>query len=95
MKEQVRFKKEYLPGYTGHVPQKNELFGMTAGSINKQIIEVGGSASRHYPVGSTYALRFYKTGDNIPSNKPNKDIYGNWSKNARNWIAGPTHEVCL
>jgi hypothetical protein len=41
-KDQVRFKKEYLPGYTGHVPQKNELFGMTAGTINKQIIQSGG-----------------------------------------------------
>ena len=30
-----------------------------------------------------------------PSNKPNKDVYGNWSKYASNWIAGPTHEVCM
>ena len=25
--------RQYLPGYTGHVPNKNELFGKTAGSI--------------------------------------------------------------
>ena len=34
-KEPLKFKKEYLPGYTGHVPAKNDMFGMTAGSINK------------------------------------------------------------
>jgi hypothetical protein len=28
-------KKEYLPGYTGHVPKKNEIYGLTAGEINK------------------------------------------------------------
>jgi len=25
------YKKEYLPGYTGHVPSKNERFGSTTG----------------------------------------------------------------
>ena len=49
-----KFKKEYLPGYTGHVPAKNDMFGMTAGDINKKIIEGGGSATLHYPQGSTH-----------------------------------------
>jgi hypothetical protein len=31
----VDYKKEYLPGYTGHVPKKNDIFGCTAGDINK------------------------------------------------------------
>jgi hypothetical protein len=31
----IGYKKEYLPGYTGHVPKKNEIFGCTAGDINK------------------------------------------------------------
>ena len=59
-KERTPFVKQYLPGYTGFVPSKNELFGMTAGDINKQIIEGGGSASLHYPVGSTHSLKLYK-----------------------------------
>ena len=37
-KEEFVFKKEYLPGYTGHVPSKNDMFGMTAGDINRNII---------------------------------------------------------
>ena len=34
--------REYLPGYTGHVPAKQELFGKTAGSINREICVAGG-----------------------------------------------------
>ena len=32
------YKKEYLPGYTGHVPNKNDLYGITAGDANKVLI---------------------------------------------------------
>ena len=28
------YKKLYLPGYSGHVPRKNDLFGITAGDAN-------------------------------------------------------------
>lgn len=35
----INYKKEYLPGYTGHVPQKNSIFGCTAGDINKILTE--------------------------------------------------------
>lgn len=92
-KETRVFNKEYLPGYTGHVPTKNDMFGMTAGDINKHIVVNGGHISYPQPMGSTYAHRFYNQ-STTPSNKPNKDIFGNWSKLARNWVAGPTHEVC-
>jgi hypothetical protein len=37
----INFKKEYLPGYTGHVPYKNEIYGCTAGDINKIIMGTG------------------------------------------------------
>ena len=35
----IKYDKEYLPGYTGHVPKKNEVFGCTAGDINRLINE--------------------------------------------------------
>lgn len=41
-KDTKPFDKEYLPGYTGFVPQKNEIFGMTAGEINRQIVQSRG-----------------------------------------------------
>lgn len=33
----IEYNKNYLPGYTGHVPIKNEIFGCTAGDINKLV----------------------------------------------------------
>jgi len=30
-----------------------------------------------------------------PANKVNKEVFGNWSKYAKNWISGPTHEVAV
>ena len=36
------YKKEYVPGYTGHVPHKYDLFGVTAGDANKILITHGG-----------------------------------------------------
>ena len=36
------FKKQYLPGYTGHVPSKNERFGATAGQIQHEILSDNG-----------------------------------------------------
>jgi len=37
----ISYNKHYLPGYTGHVPKKNEIFGCTAGDINKIITDTG------------------------------------------------------
>jgi hypothetical protein len=36
----IPYEKQYLPGYTGHVPKKNEIFGCTAGDINKLVTDV-------------------------------------------------------
>lgn len=58
-RETQLFKKEYLPGYTGHVPTKNDMFGMTAGDINRRIVETGGQGAVNYPIGSTHTMRFY------------------------------------
>jgi hypothetical protein len=84
-----------LPGYTGFVPKKGDLFGMTAGDINKKLIQGASSdPSVYLPVGSTHALKFQDP-NQTPANKINKDIYGNWSRYAKNWIAGPNHQVLL
>ncbi len=70
------------------------MFGMTAGDIMRKIIDGGGSASLHYPTGSTHALRFYRL-NSTPANQINKEIFGNFSRYEKNWIGGPTHEVKL
>jgi hypothetical protein len=32
------FNKDYLPGYTGHIPYKKEIYGCTLGDINKIVM---------------------------------------------------------
>lgn len=43
----IDYGKNYLPGYTGHVPKKNEIFGCTAGEINRLITKTGESVSKY------------------------------------------------
>lgn len=44
---EINYKKEYLPGYTGHVPKKNEIYGCTSGDINKIITKQGYKPSNY------------------------------------------------
>ena len=44
---QITYKKEYLPGYTGHAPKKNEVYGCTAGDINRIIMGAGSKPSNY------------------------------------------------
>ena len=83
--------REYLPGYTGHVPLKNDQFGKTAGTINREICSSGGQEETMGRI----ALKQAMTGTiNLPTcAKINKDVFGTSSKNAVNWISGPTHEI--
>jgi len=86
------YQKEYLPGYTGHVPSKNERFGSTAGQIKREILTDSG---RH-PITLTrfesdahrlYSSRF------VPKIDKNKIVYGNSSRFAKNWACGPNHMI--
>lgn len=81
--------REYLPGYTGFVPTKNNLFGKTAGSINREICLTGGN---HLELDNLEINRQQKQ-EMATSKDINKDVYGNKSKNSVNWICGPTHEI--
>ena len=90
--KQARFwAREYLPGYTGHVPLKNDLFGKTAGTINREICTSGGIEENMGRI----ALKQSMMGvTDLPAcAKMNKDVFGNNSKLAINWISGPTHNM--
>lgn len=86
------FKKQYLPGYTGHVPSKNERFGATAGMIQSDIL----SDSGKHPITMTRfedeSKRLYSS-KFVPAIDKNKAIYGNYSRFAKNWACGPNHMV--
>ena len=88
------YSKEYLPGYTGHVPSKMERFGATAGQIKREIL----SDSGKHPIvletmrdvdetGRLYSSNF------VPAIDKNKVVYGNMSRYAKNWISGPNHQI--
>jgi hypothetical protein len=35
MNKRTPFRTDYLPGYTGHIPFKKEIYGCTLGDINR------------------------------------------------------------
>lgn len=43
----INYNKNYLPGYTGHVPKKNEIYGCTSGDINRIITKTGQKPSEY------------------------------------------------
>lgn len=81
--------REYLPGYTGHVPLKNDLFGKTAGTINQEICASGGNEDNLGRIALKQTMM--GTTDLPTCAKMNKDVFGTRSKNSVNWISGPTH----
>ena len=78
------YKKEYLPGYTGHVPSKNERFGNTAGQIKRDILLDRGKHPINFPRVEDETKRLYSD-KFTPTVDKNKIVYGNSSRNALNW----------
>jgi len=95
---QMNFSKEYMPGYTGHVPTKVDQFGMTAGDVNKTIIDFfnpGSNLMTKTPKSPTMSLYSNVSLQNMtPKNKPFKNVFGNCSRYATTWIGGHQHEMC-
>jgi len=47
MNSEVKYNKHYLPGYTGHVPRKNDVYGCTAGDVQRIITGTGYKPSNY------------------------------------------------
>lgn len=43
----IKYDKNYLPGYTGHVPKRNEIFGCTSGDTNRLITKEAQKPSKY------------------------------------------------
>ena len=87
------FTREYLPGYTGHIPKKMESFGVTAGEINRKLVlrQVAVNEKR---------INIRRKNLYTPDNKMaqrNKSLdhikYGFKSRNGVNWMGGPTDNL--
>ena len=70
------YKKEYLPGYTGHVPSKNERFGNTAGQIKRDILFDHGKHPITFQTNGDESKRLYSD-KFTPYVDKNKIIFGN------------------
>jgi len=86
------YAKEYLPGYTGHVPSKNERFGATAGQIKREILLDRGKHPITLQTSPNEKDRWYSS-NFTPKINPNKEIFGNKSRFAQNWVCGPNHMI--
>lgn len=102
----IDFRKEYLPGYTGHVPKKMEIFGCTAGDTNRIIISHSRRVSQGSMCGDAREGTFMTNGRsveharrNLYSIPPSKDEagheiqFGNTSRRGSNWMGGPTNNL--
>ena len=88
------FTKDYMPGYTGHVPTKVDRFGASQGQIKREILADKGSYKTMLDKIRMRNNRGRMHSQNkMPSLKQDKLIYGNLSIFAKNWVGGPTHEI--
>ena len=93
----IKYDKNYLPGYTGHVPKKNEIYGCTAGDINNLLTNTKTKPSTHNVDIAVCKPQFEKTDFHV--DPPAKDEfndeikYTNNSIQGKNWIGGPSQNI--
>ena len=86
------YKKDFLPGYTGHVPSKNERYGATNGQIKREVLGDRGKHPVTLQLDNTQDFRLYSD-RYTPKIDKNKMIFGNTSRFAKNWACGPNHMI--
>ncbi len=79
--------KQYIPGYTGHIPQKIETFGLTAGAINRQLV-----LKQAVPEAVPKERLYYTLTQPELASDGDKIKYGFRSRYGISWIGGPSHE---
>ena len=85
------FNKQFITGYTGHVPSKNERFGNTAGQTQREILREKGIHPVHMATEPDENRRYGEF--SRPEFNKNKMVFGNKSRDAPNWANGPTHMI--
>jgi len=86
-----RWQREFTAGYTGFVPTKNQLFGKTNGAIVRELCLTGG---RPEELDALEMTRHLEQKSSLPTSKDiNPEVYSYRSRQAVNWICGPTHEI--
>ena len=78
-----------IPGYTGYIPHKPFMFGVTSGNANI-ILQ---SNPEDFNVSKDVQIRNYYTETQVPNYKLDLLKYSPRSSKAVNWVSGPTHEL--
>jgi hypothetical protein len=90
-------RKDYLPGYTGHVAQKKNIIGCTEGEIGRQLTNKSFKYTNY--TADNEAEGPVKRGRTNYSTVPPKcdetmnKTFGNNSKNAPTWIGGHSQDL--
>eukprot|EP00829_Urostomides_striatus_P007445 TRINITY_DN1835_c0_g1_i4.p1 TRINITY_DN1835_c0_g1~~TRINITY_DN1835_c0_g1_i4.p1 ORF type:complete len:296 (+),score=66.01 TRINITY_DN1835_c0_g1_i4:1-888(+) len=83
-------KKEYLPGYTGHIPKKMGTCGITTGEINRRLV----TKEKNNDVPEDTKVNIYMTAKEMKLDSDKDELkYGANSKNAPTWIGGTTQGI--
>lgn len=81
--------KEALPGYTGYIPHKFEMFGVTMGKISKVLVE-----KKEAPLVSSNERCLYNSPHERNTIKnAAKRLYGFNSKYQNTWLGGPMNQL--
>lgn len=92
-----------IPGYSGHIPYKNEFIGLTTGSSNKAA-EITYRGTNHPNSLSSYGNAIVNSSNAMSPPRsdavdrrfetPEKGLaVSNLSKYSKTWLAGPQHEI--
>jgi len=83
-------KREYLPGYTGYIPQKMSTYGVTVGEVNRRLVINEKPAEAPADV----ERKLYLTAKDMKIDKSqDTKKYGPNSKEATTWIGGGTEKI--
>lgn len=79
---------EFIPGYTGYIPQKMNTFAMTSGEINRQLLQ-----NKKVPQATPQEKLYYTKSVPHLLTDGDKIKYGYRSRYGISWITGPTDKV--
>ncbi len=83
-------KREYLPGYTGYIPQKMCTYGITVGEINRRLVTKDAASG----VPADVKRDLYLTAKDMAIDTKQDTLkYGPNSKAATTWIGGATEKI--
>ena len=80
----------FMPGYTGHIPDKINTMGETVGSLNRRLVL---KQTPETELGITQRTMYDPRFGQLANKQIDNLKYGFRSRDGVNWICGPTDEL--